>query len=351
LLDRLVFMRLLSALMAAGTALAIFLFLRELFPGTPWVWSVGALAAAFQPTFGFISGGVNSDNLLFLTSSCLFLCIARAFARGLTPRLGAAIGAVGSIGMLTKFQFIGLVPAVALGLLILLRRAAGDDSRDARRGVLVAGAVTAAPIAVYALLSAAVWDRGLLPGGTALATSVSTGAAEVGGARDQLSFIWQLFLPRLPWLADQVPGFPLQTIWFNGFIGRFGWLDYGFPSWAYTTALYVCLGVLLAAGVALWRGRAALLGRLGELLTYVVAGAGLCLLIGVADYHARRDGSPPIEQARYLLPLLALYAAVVAAAGRLGGRRWGPVVGALLVALAAGHSLFAQLLTLTRYYA
>ena len=31
-------------------------------------------------------------------------------------------------------------------------------------------------------------------------------------------------------------------------------------------------------------------------------------------------------------------------------RRWGPVLGALLVALALAHNLFAQTLTISRYY-
>ncbi len=62
-------MRLLSALMAACTVLAVFMFLRELLPRTPWAWTVGALMVAFQPTFDFIAAGVHGDNLLFLTSA------------------------------------------------------------------------------------------------------------------------------------------------------------------------------------------------------------------------------------------------------------------------------------------
>jgi hypothetical protein len=58
ILARLEFMRLLSALLAGLTVLAVFLFLRELFPSTPWASSVGALVVAFQPQFMFISSGV-----------------------------------------------------------------------------------------------------------------------------------------------------------------------------------------------------------------------------------------------------------------------------------------------------
>src|SRR5262249_14834105 len=93
ILERLELMRLLSALLAACTVLAIFLFLREIVPGTPWAWTVGALMVAFQPMFAFIGSGVQADNLLYLASALTFLALARAWRRGLTRRRAAAIGA------------------------------------------------------------------------------------------------------------------------------------------------------------------------------------------------------------------------------------------------------------------
>ena len=59
--DRIHAIRLFSALLAAITVLFVFLFLRELIPSTPWAWTVGALAVAFQPMFGFTSSGVTSE--------------------------------------------------------------------------------------------------------------------------------------------------------------------------------------------------------------------------------------------------------------------------------------------------
>ncbi len=93
ILTRLTLMRLLSALMAAGTVLAIFIFLRELLPRSPWTWTVGALAVAFQPTFDFIAAGVQGDNLLFLTASLMFLALLRAIGAGSQrdARFGSAL--------------------------------------------------------------------------------------------------------------------------------------------------------------------------------------------------------------------------------------------------------------------
>jgi hypothetical protein len=65
---------------------------------------------------------------------------------------------------------------------------------------------------------------------------------------------------------------------------------------------------------------------------------------------ARLDGVPGYEQPRYLFPLLALYGALIALAARGAGKRYGPVVGVLIVCIAIAHTAAAMLLTLTRYY-
>jgi hypothetical protein len=53
---------------------------------------------------------------------------------------------------------------------------------------------------------------------------------------------------------------------------------------------------------------------------------------------------------RYLLPMLALWGAVLALAARGAGRRWGPSAGALIVVLVLAHDLFSQLQVIARYY-
>ena len=89
---RLAAMRAFSALLAALTALCVFLFVRELLPGSPLAWTVGGLAAGLQPMFAFISSGVNNDAGLYLAAAALFLAVARVLRRGLTPGRAAAVG-------------------------------------------------------------------------------------------------------------------------------------------------------------------------------------------------------------------------------------------------------------------
>ena len=57
------------------------------------------------------------------------------------------------------------------------------------------------------------------------------------------------------------------------------------------------------------------------------------------------------EQARYLLPLLPLYATAVGLAALGAGRRFGRPLGAAIVVLALAHSVFAQMVVIARFYA
>lgn len=123
-LDQLTLMRLLSALMCGVTVLFVFLFVREALPSVPRSWTVAGLGAAFMPALGSISGAVNPDAMLCAVSAAIFYCLARGFRHGLTPRLATAIGVLTAVGLLTKLNFLGLLPGVALGLVLLTRRAA-----------------------------------------------------------------------------------------------------------------------------------------------------------------------------------------------------------------------------------
>ena len=345
--DKLALMRCLSALMGAITVLLVFMFLRELLPGTPWVWPVGALAVAFQPLFGFMSGGVNNDNLLYLTATGLLWALARAFRRGLTPGSGALLGGFLGAGLISKLNLLAFIPAAALAVVLLTRLATPDARRKALRGAVWACALGAAPVAVYVLLNHLAWGRSAIPGGIGSAPATTYRHFSVA---EEVSHVWQLYLPPL-WMTHQFSYSPMWGTWFKGTVGRFGWLDYGFPAWVYQVARVITLGVIALALAGLVRSHRAVRRRLGELAVYALAVVGLCGEIGVQSYRYMIANGGVFEQARYLLPLLGLYAAVIALAVRFGGRRFGPALGAGLVVLAIGHDLFAQAITISRYYA
>jgi hypothetical protein len=350
-LDRLALMRVLSVLMGAVTVLLVYMFLVELLPGRRWAWSAGALVVAFQPMFGFMTGGVNNDNLLYLTATGLFWGLARSFRRGLTPANGALIGGFLGFGIVTKLTMLGFVPAAALGVLIALRRSWSGARTPAVRGACWALALGAAPFALDVLLNYVAWNRGAIPGGVGSVSTAPGAPALAFSLRDELAHIWQLFLPSIG-MRHQFSYVPLWKTWFKGFIGRFGWLDYKFSYHFYLEALAVSLGVVALALAELVRKRRAFVRRIAEFSVYALAVLGLCVEIGVQSYRlmVQSGGSAQFEQARYLLPLLGLYGAIAALAVRFGGRRWGPLIGAALVLLAIGHDISAQVITISRYY-
>lgn len=341
-LDRLYLLRLGSALLAGATVALIFLFLQEVLPGTPWAWTAGALVVGFQPLFGFIGGGVNNDNMLYVASAAVFVVLARCFREGLTVRRGVALGAAVAAGVLTKPTTFGLLPGVALGVVLLCWRQR-DAIRTVVRSVAAAGAVVVAAVGGWVVLATA----GLGRAGAFGQEKVSTGGSLIG----QLSYLWQFYFPALPFMNDIFRDLPVWTVYIQSFIGRFGWAEYGFIGWAYTLGLGVFAAFAALVGITLVRERSAVRRRWMELATYAVMAAGVAVLVGVIGYRYRAAHHFLFEQMRYLLPLLPLYALLVVLAARAFGKRWAEVAAAVFVVLAAGHSLFALLITLHRYYA
>jgi 4-amino-4-deoxy-L-arabinose transferase-like glycosyltransferase len=345
-LDRLYAMRFFSALLAGLTTGFVFLFLRELVPRTPWLWTLGALAVAFQPVFGFIAGGVDNDNLVWVASAALFWLLARAFRRGLTVPRALGIGAALSVGLLTKGTMYGLVPGAILGLVLLAWR--GRGSGGIRAGA-VGVATSLIPFGVWLAINHAVLDRS---GSTTTGGFTATAHTSLSG---QLSYLWQFYLPRLPFMHHHwftgYPRYPLWQTFFEGFVGRFGWFSFGFPLWVNIVGLVV---VVVAAGfavAALVRLRPTIRRRLPEAVVYLTLAVGLFLLVGVAGYRFRLGFGTNFEQTRYLFGLLPLYALLVVLAARGAGRRFAPVAGALLLCGAIADSVFSQLLTISHYFA
>jgi Predicted membrane protein (DUF2142) len=343
--QRIAAMRLLSALMAAATVAFVFLFLRACLPACPWAWSVGALGAAFLPMVGFISGGVNPDALLFAVCAALFYCLARAFRSGLTTRLALWTGAVFGIGLIAKINFYGLAPGAAVAIVLAARHTEGRwSARVLGRSALALG-VGLAPYALVSLLEAAAWDRSFL--------IVHRAAAEHedhGGLLEQLGFLWQVYLPRLPGQTPAFDGYLGWRVWFWSFMGNFSWLSIPFPSWAYGVALAVLSAIGVLAARALVSARGVLRRRGAELAGYALMTAGLLALIAMV---ALRGFAPSIDaaaQGRYLLPLLALFAALLALGARGAGATWGRAVGATIVVGFVGWSVFAQLVAIAGYY-
>jgi hypothetical protein len=347
LLDRLALMRAFSALLAGVTALFTFLFVRECLPGRPWAWSVGALGAALHPLLGFVSGGVNPDALLFAISAALFYALAVAFRRGLTTRRAAWIGAIVAAGVVGKINFYGLVPGALLAVALAARASAGGLlNRRALRLVGIVVGIAVAPYLLLTALDALAWNRTWI-----LARTPAEAPEDHGNLGGQLSYLWQVFLPRLPGQTAAFPDFyPGWQMWLKGFVGKFGWTVISYAEWVYKLAALL-LGVVGALALrTLVRERVVLRRRLPELVGYAAMAAGLLLLIALVALRGFAPGISGAIQGRYLLPLLPLLGALLVLAARGAGARWGRAVGVALVLACVAWSVFGQLLTIAWYY-
>jgi 4-amino-4-deoxy-L-arabinose transferase-like glycosyltransferase len=342
LLTRLALMRLLSALLTGITALFVFLFIREALPAVPWAWTVGGLGVALSPLLAFDGGSLNPDTLLFGVCAALFYCLARAFRRGFEPRLAAALGAVVTTGLLTKVNFLALIPGTAVGLILLTVRTAQVSRRQAYRSLALA---CSGPVVLYALTQLTRHKEPL---------SVVLGPIEVvkrHGLSAEFSYIWQFYLPRLPGMPSDFPGItPALNIWFKGLIGRYNWLETVFPGWVYTVALIPAGAIAGLCVRELYAGREALRKRRSELAAYGSMLLGLMVLLPAASFESFPTLAAGDSEPRYFLPMLALGGALLALAARGGGRRWGPVAGVAIVMLIFGHDVLSQLLEVSRYY-
>ncbi len=357
MLDQVLPLRLVSVLLAGLTVLGIFLFVRELLPSSPWTWAAGGLAAAFQPLFGFISGGVNADALLYACGAWTLFAMARLLRHGLNLRRAALLGGAVAAGLLTKPLFLGLVPAAAAAMLLGLVRAARGKIRP--RSLIgpaaVAAAVVALPLAAYELIGRALFDHGYFQSGVTVAGLATVAPGHGGGPNFEASYVWQLFLPRLPFMNDlfQPPDtLPLRFIWFDGFVGRFGWLDYEFAEWVTGAAVWIAAALLAAAVGTLILQRRSMRGRWLELGCYALVLIGLAAVVGHQQWRVFSVGTGAgFFQARYFLAALGLFGGLVAVAVRLAGRRAGPAVAVAVAGLAALHAASALILTVARYYA
>ncbi len=346
ILDQLQLMRLVGAVFGALTALLVFLFLREILPGSPWAATVGALCVALQPLFAFISASVNPDTMLLTVSAAVFLCLARAFRRGLSRRRALTLGVLIALGFLTKLNFIGLALGVFAGLAVLAAREVRAGGRRALISPAIAAAIGVSPTMLYVL-------RNILSHHPALGIlSGSAGLLTAQSLLHELSYIWQMWLPRLPGMTHYFKGLTTyRDIWFDRSVGLYGWMDTTFPEWVENLALIPAAALALLCAHELITARHALRARLAELTVYTTMTVGVLAMIGASSYitdilgHKYAFGEP-----RYLLPLLPLLGALITLAIRGAGRRWAPVAGAAIITLFLAHDTLSQLQVIARYY-
>jgi len=343
---RVLAMRLVSVALLLVTVLGSWLLAGEFFgPGRPELRLATAGTAGLLPMAGFVSGSVTPDALLF-ASWTLALWLAVRMARvGLTARTGVALGVVVAVALLTKTTSYALVAPALLGLAFgAWRRPSAGSALTRALPVAAVAALMLAPFAAWVLLASA--------DGRASGTAL-VGTQSGGGPAEFLSYVWQFYLPRLPFLTEYAPDLRpngLYDVWVTTGWAAFGWLEVRFPDWVYAVLAAVTGAVALLALISLARHRRRVAWPgVAVLLLVLVA---LALGVHWTEYRLFEDGGQNFAQGRYLLPLAAVAGLVVAQAIALlrspGLRRGALAVwlGALFVLHVASLGLVA-----VRFYA
>jgi Predicted membrane protein (DUF2142) len=345
-------MRLGSALLGALVAFCAYGIVSELLPGRRVAALAAGLLVAFQPMFGFISGAVNNDNGVNAAAALSLYLLIRALRRGLTWRLALALGATLAITPFMKETGYEIYPPVAIGLLgILWRRRRLPDLRALALPAAALAAAFALVRGGWSLLQGVFYPT-IAGHSSALGGTSASGAIRAAEQMPTrfLVYLWEIFLPRLPFMAEHLPpGWPFRAIYVVSGWGAFGWDVLTFPSWVYEV-IVIAMGLVgllaLSAAVRFWP---AVRARGFEAAVIVLFPISTSVAVEATFFNG---GAPlPIrEQGRYIFPAISALAAI-AVAGTFGlGRRWHVPLATTLVVAVIGMSYASQWLTLGSFF-
>ena len=151
-------------------------------------------------------------------------------------------------------------------------------------------------------------------------------------------------------MHDWFPGYAPTDLWLRGWVGRFGWGDFGFSD-AFVAMFGALLAVLTISALRrLYVQRDVLRRRRHEAIAYALMLVGLLALLAYVGYSYRLVAGSVFEQARYLFPLLALYAGLLGL-GLLGlPQRVRLASRNLFIVLAGAHLVAGIAISVERYY-
>ena len=194
------------------------------FPTRTWAAALGGFAVAFQPMFAQMGGAVNNDVLLFLLATLELYVLARIWRRGMSLTHAVAAGSVLGLGILAKPTMVAFAPVVAALFLYVMVR-----DRWRLRAIASWSGAALAPFVLLLMLNYAVFGA---TGGMDSPAESTTPERGVFHVREFMSYFWQWYLPRLPFMESDFwsrtyadVSFPLYDLFFKGFWADFGHLE------------------------------------------------------------------------------------------------------------------------------
>jgi 4-amino-4-deoxy-L-arabinose transferase-like glycosyltransferase len=355
LLDRLYLMRLWSLTLLLVTVVGTWLLAGELFGRQRLLQLTAGGVAGLQPMVTFLSASVNPDGLLFALWSLAFWLGVRILKRGLAAPEAVALFAIVGVAVVTKATSYALLPAVLFVLAVAARRRARARRAAGAAGgrvttVLIAALVAFAVPAGAWLVTARALDRPAVnevttaPGRTN-PTITSFSLRELG------SYLWQYYLPKLSFQRrfGGMPNLPVYNIWLKGGWGRFGWLEVTLPGVVY--GLLALLSAIFLVGAAVFVIRQRRTIDLAVLAYFAIAAFVLLAGLHWTEFRTLVGGTGPFNQGRYLLPLISLLGAAVAATIALLPERRRPVAAGLVLGGLVALQLASLAVVGGRFYA
>jgi hypothetical protein len=322
--DRLYLMRIWSVLLLLVSVVATWLLIAELLGPRPLLQLAGATVVGLQPMAMFLSASVTPDGLLNAASALVLWLGVSVLRRGLTLPRGAALCGALAAAILAKATAYALVPATLFALGLGVARLPTTRQRVA---ALVPALALGGPVGLWLLLTR-------LAGRPAV-NQIGSGSGTHRDIPGLVSYVWQYYLPHLPFqrpLPSVFAPIPAWEIWLKGGWARFGWLEVTFPGVVYAALLAVTVVIVAAGGVAL--ARSGVRRHWAVVAFFGVAAIGLFGGLHLTEYRAFRNQGLVINQGRYLLPLLpALGAAAAAALTILRPTRRAMAAGALVAGM------------------
>jgi hypothetical protein len=198
----------------------------------------------------------------------------------------------------------------------------------------------------------------------ALPPVASPGGAGLGAAAESVisaaeshpfgyaAYVWEVFLPRLPFMArhfeTSVPAG--YEIYVKRGWGAFGWYVVLFPAWVFLLIFAAMIATLVLAVIAARREAAWVRAHLFEVGFLVLCPIAVVLGVEAAFYD---EGVRPVvaEFGRYAFPAIAPLALLAIGSLHAFGRRGALTAAAVLVPAMIALSFAGQLLTLAGFFA
>jgi 4-amino-4-deoxy-L-arabinose transferase-like glycosyltransferase len=278
-LTRAFWMRMLNIPLLLIAVAAAWLLAAELLGGT-LAPALTAALVALQPQMANITATVNPDIALVAAWTVGLLLMVRLVRRGLSVRRMVGVGAIVVAAALIQPRGAPMVVPAALAVLLAAR-----GIRGRTLGVVIALAV--------------------LLGLVAAAVDVERG---VGDLRQFASYLWQFYLPKLPFMDPQIgPSYGVRNVFVDRLWGAFAQLEVSPDHWLLTLLAWATLGLAVATVVVLVVHRRWALEHWRELAVLAVAPLASLAVLHLVAYRAMlTEPGDPIIAGRYLLPFIAI---------------------------------------------